>query len=282
MIDGNTAVYALLGGSVPASLSPAMQNAAFRELGVNALYVALSVEPGRFGEALRGAVALGLRGLNVTIPFKETAFRLMDETDESAALAGAVNTVVIAGSRTRGYNTDGAGFIDALKGMGFSPAGSRVFLLGAGGAARAVAVALAGERIASLTIMNRSTDRAAHVAEWISDRFAGLVPFVLPFDANDDQVAEAVSGSDLVVQATPCLEMPRTARWLNASHTVVDLITRPTPLVAWAAKTGCLACDGRAMLVHQGARAFALWTGHPAPLEVMGRAAGNNGISLFD
>lgn len=274
MIDGRTAVYALLGSSVAASSSPAMQNAAFRELGLNALYVALSVDPGRFCESFRGAVSLGFCGLNVTIPFKEEAFRMVDEADESATLAGAVNTVVISGNRTRGYNTDGAGFIDALKGMEFDLAGRRVLLLGAGGAARAVAVALAGQRIASLTIMNRCTERASGLAKWVNDRFADLAPSVLPFQASDEQLADAVSVSDLIVQATPCVELPRAARWLNSSHTVVDLISRPTPLVARATEAGCLARDGREMLVYQGARAFSLWTGRPASLKVMSQAVG--------
>ncbi len=149
MIGGGTRLLALIGDPVEHSLSPAMHNASFAADGLDYAYVALKVEPKDVPEAVGGAAALGLRGLNVTMPHKRAVVSLMDELDESARVSGAVNTVSIEGRRLLGFNTDGAGMVEACGEAGLDLAGRRVLLLGAGGAAASQAVAFCragGER----------------------------------------------------------------------------------------------------------------------------------------
>ena len=229
MIGGASRLVGLLGQPVAESLSPRMQNAAFAARALDWAYVPLEVEPGRLGEAVRGLVALGFAGANVTIPHKEAVVALCDE-----AQGESVNTLVIRGRRVLGFNTDR----EIVAGI----AGERVCLIGAGGAAKALLPALPGE----VRTFSRS-------GAW-------------PPDA---------AGFDLVVNATPVrdelLVEPR------PEQAVVDLAYRadggPTALVEAARSAGCrLVVDGLEALVRQGAASFELWTGVPAPADVM-RAA---------
>jgi shikimate dehydrogenase len=266
----HTRLAAVIGFPVRHSLSPAMHNAAFVELALDWVYVACEVAPGAVEWAFAGVRALGLGGLSVTIPHKEAALDAVDEVSDAARAVGAVNTVVPVGNgRLRGDNTDGAGFLASLADQGFDPDGRVCAVLGAGGAARAVVYALAGAGAAEVVVVNRTPARAETTAT-----LAGAAGRVgAPAD---------VRSADLVVNATPIGlagsgpdELPVDPELLRQGQLVVDLVPNPavTPLMRAARARGAGDAGGLGMLVHQGALAFELWTGHPAPVEVMRAAA---------
>ena len=266
----HTRLAAVIGSPVRHSLSPAMHNAAFAELGLDWVYVACEVAPGSVGAAFAGARALGLGGLSVTIPHKAAALAEVDELTPTARAVGAVNTVVPRGDgRLLGENTDGPGFLASLADEGFLPAGRHCAVIGAGGAARAVVHALGGAGVAAVVVVNRSTDRAEETA-------------ALAGSAGRVGVAADVKQADLVVNATPLglaggevTQLPVSADLLGDGQLVVDLVPNPavTPLMRAARERGARVAGGVGMLVHQGALAFELWTGRPAPLGVMRAAA---------
>ena len=264
----DTRLAAVIGFPVRHSLSPAMHNAAFRELGLDWIYVACEVAPGAVEAAFAGVRALGLGGLSVTIPHKAAALEAVDEATDAARAIGAVNTVVpTAGGGLRGDNTDGAGFLASLADEGFDPAGRICAVLGAGGAARAVVHALAGAGAGEVVVVNRTPARAESTAA-----LAGATGRVgSPAD---------VRGAHLIVNATPVglagsPDLPIDPALLGEGQLVVDLVPNPavTPLMRAAGERGAGAAGGLGMLVHQGALAFELWTGRPAPIGVMRAAA---------
>ena len=265
-----TRLAAVIGSPVRHSLSPAMHNAAFAELGLDWVYVACEVAPGAVPAAFVGARALGFGGLSVTIPHKAAALAEVDEATAVARAVGAVNTVVPRrDGRLLGENTDGPGFLASLADEGFDPAGRPCAVLGAGGAARAVVHALAGAGAKEVVVINRTALRAEEVATLAAT--AGRVG--TPADV------EAV---DLVVNATPLGlagsdgdALPLDPDLLGPRQLVVDLVPNPavTALMREALARGARVAGGLGMLVHQGALAFELWTGRPAPVEVMRAAA---------
>ena len=266
----HTRLAAVIGFPVRHSLSPAMHNAAFRELDLDWVYVACEVPPGAVDSALAGAGALGFGGLSVTIPHKAAALEAVDEATDAARAVGAVNTVVpTTDGRLRGENTDGAGFLASLADEGFEPRGRICAVLGAGGAARAVVHALAGSGAAEILVINRTPGRAEATAA-----LAGATGRVA--------TAADVRRADLIVNATPLGlagagggELPVDPDLLGEGQLVVDLVPNPavTPLMRAARARGAGVAGGLGMLVHQGALAFELWTGRPAPLGVMRAAA---------
>jgi shikimate dehydrogenase len=263
-------VVGVIGWPVDHSLSPLIHNAAFAAAGLDWVYVPLPVPPGRVAEALAGLRALGLAGANVTMPHKTEVADLVDERSEDAERLRAVNTVVVTPDRLAGHNTDAPGFDRFLRlDAGFEPRGRRALLFGAGGAARACALALARGGLATLTVALREPTRAQALREALD----GLDTEVLAvaFDA----AAEA--SHDLVVNATPlgvgAEELPHPP--LGPGTVVVDLLYRPpvTPLLSAARAAGATAFGGLGLLLHQAALAFELWTARPAPLDVMSAAA---------
>lgn len=262
-ITGATRVAFVLGHPVAHSKSPVMQNAAFAAARLDARYLALDVPPTNLGEVLRGLRSAGALGANLTVPHKETALALMDDLDASATAAGAVNTVVFERGVMKGHNTDGAGAVDALREAGVRLAGARTLILGAGGAARGVGRSLQ-EAGAAVTVTNRTPARAEQVA-------ADLGFTTIPWE----RVPDVMHAVDLLVNATTVglhedAAPTSTARMLPGSA-VFDCVYRPggTELVRAAREQGLLAVPGERMLLHQGARAFTLWTGRPAPVEAM-------------
>jgi shikimate dehydrogenase len=249
-----------------------MHNAAFRALGLDWVYLAFDVEPGEVGPALAGMGALGIEGLSVTIPHKEAATAAVDRLSPLARAVGAVNAVVREpGGMLRGENTDGPGFLRALRDdEGFDPAGRRCLVVGAGGAARAVVKVLADAGATEVVVVNRTPERGEAVAA-----LAGSCGRV-------GMAAEA-GEADLVVNATPIgmtgtplvAELPLDPMHLGPGQLVVDLVPNPaiTPLVEAARARGAVATGGLGMLVHQAALAFRLWTGEDPPLAVMSAAA---------
>jgi shikimate dehydrogenase len=260
----------VIGWPVAHSLSPAIHNSAFEALGLDWVYVPLPVRPGRVPDALAGLVGLGLAGANVTMPHKTAIADLLEDLSEDARRLQAVNTILVGGDRLAGHNTDAPGFDRFLRrDAGFDPAGRSALLFGAGGAARACALALARGGLRVLTVAVREPDRAGGVAGSIEG-----------FDTELEVVRiEVAPGrpSDLVVNATPLgargerLPLPP----LGPETLGVDLLYHPrqTPLQAAVRAAGGAAFGGMGLLLHQAALSFELWTGQPAPLDVMSAAA---------
>ncbi|MGC7846017.1 shikimate dehydrogenase [Desulforudis sp. 1088] len=279
MVDARTRVCALFGHPVGHSLSPVMQNTAFRVAGINAVYVALDVSPGALRDALQGMRAMGFLGANVTIPHKEAAMGLVDRLDGEAVAAGAINTVVLRDGVLVGYNTDGEGFLRSLGEAGVDPAGMQALIIGAGGAAKAVALALARAGVRSMVITNRTAGRAEELAGLV--RLHGVRAAVLPWKDVEDAGAaarRAFGAAELIIQTTSLGMAPKAeavppvpAAWFSRGQVVCDLVYNPvyTVFLEKARSAGARAVPGLGMLLHQGAASFELWTGVSAPLEAM-------------
>ncbi len=274
-ITGQTKVFGIFGHPVAHTLSPLMHNAAFDALGLPYRYLPFEVHPDRLEEAVKGILPLGILGLNVTIPHKETILPFLDEIDEEAKKIGAVNTIEVAAGRLIGRNTDGRGFLESLQERNVDLSGKRVILLGAGGAAKAVAVTLAQQPIAEMVIVARTVARGKALA----DRLAALAPRLktsLPgvdfgpgFPADPGRPTLVVNTTPLgMKQGDPS---PFPSHLLDPRWSVADLIYRPeeTPLLAAAKKAGATAIPGLGMLLYQGSLAFEIWTKQKAPLSVM-------------
>ncbi|MGE5226914.1 MAG: shikimate dehydrogenase [Planctomycetaceae bacterium] len=269
-IAGTTRTVGVIGWPVAHSLSPAIHNAAFEALDLDWVYVPLPVPIGGVREAVRGLPSLGFAGANVTMPHKTEAASLMDTLSEDAERLAAVNTIVVGEGGLAGENTDAPGFDRFLRrDAGFDPAGRTALLYGAGGAARACALALARAGVARLVVAARDPGRVTTVV----DAVAGLVVAV---DAIGFEQAREVR-ADLVVNATPVgiagdlVPLPP----LYDGVLAVDLLYHPavTPFLAAAREAGASAFGGLGLLLHQAALSFQLWTGQPAPLGVMSAAA---------
>lgn len=276
-ISGQTRVCGIIGDPVEHSLSPVMHNAAFQALELDYLYIACHVRPACLAAAIGGMRALGLRGLNVTIPHKVAVLPLLDAVDPLAQQIGAVNTIVSDGGRLTGYNTDASGFLQALVQNGFRPENRNAVIVGAGGAARAIAMALAG-RGARLIVLNRTPQTAMDLVARVKQSFADSQAIGL--DLSEENMRAAVGDADLIVNTTSVGMRPETglsaipARLIEPRHTVFDIVYSPvrTSLLRDAELSGARAISGLDMLVWQGAAAFELWTGQKAPVEIMSRA----------
>ena len=265
-LRGSTRVAAVIGDPVAHSLSPAIHNAAFEATGIDAAFVALPVRPGDLAAAVAGVRALDLLGLSVTMPHKSAIQQHLDVVGPEAAMLDAVNCVVREGDHLVGTTTDGRGFVDALTAASVDLVGTRVLVLGAGGAARAVIHALAGEDPAEIGVANRSTDRAK-AAVLLGGRDTRIA------DVDDAPDYDVIVNATSVGMGTPDLPLP--ADLLRSGQVVVDLVYEPTEtaLLAAARAAGATPVDGVGMLVHQAAHAFRLWTGVEPPVDVMAEAA---------
>ena len=275
-LSAATAVVGVIGSPVRHSLSPLLHNTAFSHLGMDWVSVGFPVAGGGAAAALAGARALGVRGLSVTMPYKEDVAAQVDDRSPEATRLGAVNCVVAVAGGWRGENTDGAGFVAALaRGGRFVPAGRRCLVVGAGGAARAVIAALGDAGAAEVVVVNRTEDRARTAA-----LLAGPVGRV-------GSAGEA-TGCDLVVNATPAGmgdvdgapgAWPVDPALLRPGQVVVDLVYHPpvTPWLAAAADRGATTANGLGMLVHQAALQIELWTGSEAPVDAMWAAVDDRG-----
>ena len=263
-------LFGVLGDPVSHSLSPVMHNAAFKATGMDCEYHAFRVDQDNLEIALQGARALGFGGLNLTIPLKEKALDIVDAT-ELAKKIGAVNTVDFRDGIT-GYNTDGIGAIMALSHSGIKVKDKKVLLLGAGGAARAIAFQLSKDG-ANLTIANRSIERAKSIA-----RDVRKVGKVHVSDFKD--LKDLVQDCSILINSTSVGMYPKTSETLVTSDmmrrdlTVFDIVYNPQEniLLREARKAGAKAIDGVMMLVFQGAEAFKIWTGISPPVDVMEKA----------
>ncbi|GAB4241922.1 MAG: shikimate dehydrogenase [Thermoleophilia bacterium] len=272
-ITAATGLVVLLGHPVGHSRSPLMHNAAFEQTGIDLVYLAFDVHPEDLARAIGAFRALGWAGANLTIPHKETVIPLLDSLDPLAEQVGAVNTIVVREKKLIGHNTDVSGFLEGLEsGWGRSARGASALVLGAGGAARAVLAALQAAEAAEMYVYNRTEERAVRLckeaAEWGGAQCRAVT---------HEEASSLVSRVNLLVNATPLglkdnIKLPPLpVDKLTEGQVVMDLVYGPTatPLVEFARRRGAIAIDGTEMLVRQAARAFELWTGAPAPVDLM-------------
>ena len=268
-------LFGVIGHPIDQSLSPAMHTAALRALRLDACYGAFEVPPRFLRPMLRAFVLAGVDGLNVTVPLKEAVLPLLDRVDPTAQAVGAVNTIVVRNRRTAGYNTDGVGFRLALKELGWRARPAHAVVLGAGGAARAVAWELARAAGSRLTIANRHLRRAERLARWLSAHHRHARVKAVPLGK------VVLEGADLLVNATTvgmrssdgcAVDLAA----LSTGTLVYDLVyNRQTPLVRAARRRGCVAANGLSMLLYQGAESLRLWLHRDPPIDVMRRALRN-------
>ena len=272
----------IIGYPIGHSISPIFQQAALDHYSIEATYEAWEVEPPRLAEFISWLRANDALGSNVTVPHKEAVMEHLDEIDDWAKQAGAVNTLVNRDGRFIGHNTDGAGFMGALEeATGFPPEGASVLIFGAGGSAKGVALALARQGVYSITFANRTLERARQLARLIGEH--GPSVDAIPLLGDDETLAQAAANSDLLINCTTMGMKhgpdedgsPIEARHIPPDALVYDLVYNPpeTPLLRDAAEAGAPTLGGLAMLVYQGAASFELWTGKAAPAGIMMDAA---------
>ncbi|WCT54661.1 shikimate dehydrogenase [Paenibacillus kyungheensis] len=268
----HTLLLGVMGDPIGHSKSPAMHNIALEASGIPGMYVPLHVKPEHLAEAVAGTKALGFSGFNVTIPHKVEMMKLMDELDESAICCGAVNTVVIKDGKLKGYNTDGIGYVRSLKEeLNSELSGKHITILGAGGAARGVVYALLREEPASVTIINRTLDKAEQLAQEFSHDTLQVQ------SGSYDTLDKVLPQTDILINTTSIGMSPNSddtpleQRQIPEGIVVSDLIYNPleTRLLREAKSRGCTVIGGLGMFVYQGAYAYEYWTGEPAPISVM-------------
>ncbi|MBI5234919.1 MAG: shikimate dehydrogenase [Deltaproteobacteria bacterium] len=284
-ITGATRIIGIFGDPIEHTLSPAIQNAAIEESGVDLVYVPFHVTADGLKAAVNGIRALDMAGVNVTIPHKERVVKLLDDVDPLASLIGAVNTIVNVEGRLIGYNTDGYGYVESLKeDTGFTAEGKNVVVIGAGGAARAILYTLMRERSASarsIILANRTYDRAKRLAKEFKKKLPWAQLEAVRLDAvypymDDAHLVVNTTSLGMMAQSAPDLPIER----LPETAIVSDVVYRPleTALLKKAAQRGLKTHSGLGMLVHQGALSFELWTlalfpRPTAPIQAMRRAA---------
>ncbi|MBN1867567.1 shikimate dehydrogenase [Candidatus Sumerlaeota bacterium] len=280
-ITTRTRLLGVLGWPVEHSLSPAIHNAALRAAGLDYIYLAFPVAPESFEKVVLGMAAAGAVGLNCTVPHKFAAFEMCANMSDEARLVGAVNTLHFRRDGIYGTNTDVEGYADSLRhDGGFDPENKRVIQIGAGGAGRAMALAVLEAGAADLTIVNRTLSNAEELAEELWKRFPRAEIQVLSSERHGPSIAQALKRADLVANAAklglnegdpfPCdpSHIPPAALVFDAAYTSRGA----TAWLAAAAKRGCRVLDGLGMLVRQGAASLRIWTGIEPDLDAMFQA----------
>ena len=279
-ISGKTRICGIIGDPVEHSLSPIMHNTAFEALGLDYAFLAFRVKPACVAAAVESMRALNIRGLNVTMPHKTTVMASLDRTDLSAQIIGSVNTILNKENLLLGFNTDGAGAVKALKENGVELKGRKVLLLGAGGAARAIAYAVAKEAD-ELAVLNRTVKHAQTLSKLI-ERSVNKKIAVGSLSPSD--VEQNLQDSDILINATSIGMKPRSdtspipPKLLRSNLSVMDIVYNPleTRLVKDAKGAGAKIVSGVEMLIYQGAAAFEIWTGKSAPVGVMRKTVLNH------
>ena len=275
-ISGKTRVCGVIGNPIEHSLSPLMHNTAFAHLGLDFVFLAFRVKAAELEDAVRGVRGLGIHGLNVTMPHKSAVLKYLDEVDSTAKFLGAANTILNKNGKLAGCNTDGTGAIKALTENGIGLKRKKVLLLGAGGAARAVAFSLAKE-VEELIILNRDADKAIALAETLGkESHKNVIGGIISSSAIKKNLAD----SDVLINATSVGMSPNTdvtlveSGWLKPDLCVMDIVYNPleTKLAKDAKAAGARVVSGIEMLLYQGAASFEIWTGRHAPVEVMRKA----------
>jgi shikimate dehydrogenase len=275
-INAATRLCAVYGFPIRHSASPAMHNAAFAALGLDWRYLAFEVNPKNLRAAIEGAKAMNFVGLNLTVPHKLLAVEMMDVLDESAKKWGAVNTIKFQPEGAIGFNTDADAIATSLsEDLQLEMRGAKILLFGAGGAGRTAALKLASENIAELFLVNRTHSKAEEVANEIKKRFpSAKVSIGYP----KTKMNLLLNATSLGLKTDDALPLDEKQFSLKQTRAVYDMIYRPaeTKLLSAAKAAGCKTANGLGMLLHQGAKAFEIWTGKIAPLDVMRRALEQN------
>lgn len=263
-INGKTRITGLFGYPVEHTLSPAMHNAAFRDLGLDCCYLPFLVHPDSLGDAVQGIRALNLAGVNVTVPHKEKVMPMLDEVSEEASFIGAVNTIVNSAGRLKGYNTDGRGFIQSLAENNISLDGRDVVIFGAGGASRAISYYIC-QKAKSLSMYDIDREKL--------EKLVGDLGHISSSVSTLDDVSN-IDRFQVVINATPLGlkeqdPFPFDPEILNKEKIVCDLIYRETRLLERARGKGCFTLNGLGMLLWQGVFAFELWTGKKPDVKIM-------------
>ncbi len=273
---GKKEIFALIGDPIRHSASSCMHNAAFEKLGINAIYVILNVLPKDLKKAMEGIRALAIKGLNVTIPHKEKCMKFLDEIDGQAKKIGAVNTILNKGGKLKGYNTDSDGFIDSLKiNTGINPKSKDIFIVGAGGASRAISFALAKNKAKSITFVDIKNNKTRELKKSLNKYYSKCNIQSIPHK-NKDKIKKVISDCDIFINATglglkPDDPMVINPDFLHKDLLVCDLIYNPpmSKLLKAAKKGGIKTLNGEGMLLYQGMRAFKIWMGIRPPEDVM-------------
>jgi shikimate dehydrogenase len=275
MISGKTKLYGIFGYPVEHTFSPGMHNAAFHKLHLDACYIPFSVSPENLGEATKALIPLGLCGVNITIPHKGKIITYLDELSEDARLIGAVNTIEIKDGKLIGHNTDGRGFLRSLRdNTGFNPRGKQIFIIGSGGAARAVGFSLALAGTKKIMFTDLDPVKAVALVTDITEKTGRLVEYV-----KHESVAQSAAKAHCIINATPLglkrvdpLPIPREN--IQKKHLICDLVYNPaeTKFLQAARANGAKILPGIGMLLYQGVIAFEIWTGQKAPITIMRNA----------
>ena len=277
-LTGHTRIVGVIGDPIEHTRSPQMHNAAFAEADLDYVYVPFHVRPEELEHAIAGFKALNVVGINVTLPHKQTVIPYLTSISREAELIGAVNTLTLKGEKIHGDNTDAPGFLKAIEAHENMsvPVGKPVVVLGAGGAARAVVVALALSGVASITIANRTVEKATALAAEMNEK-TGIA--MQGIGLTDERLPLAIRESELLVNtATTSMDVTQplliSADWLQPRTRVYDIVYTPpvTPLMQAATERGCQTLGGIGMLVYQGAIAFEKWTGVVPCTETMRQA----------
>lgn len=277
IISGKTRICGVIGDPIEHTLSPTIQNAAFKALDLDYVFLAFKVSPNQVDKAIAGMRALEIVGLNVTMPHKEAVIKHLDQIDENAKFLNAVNTIHNKDGQLIGYNTDGVGVIKALKENGSNPKGKKILLLGAGGSARAIAYALA-KQTDELIILNRTVSVAKKIVNLLNKT---LNKKILADSLTTQKIREHIQQSDILINATSVGMKPNSNQSLipkqliKPKMTIMDIVYNPveTKLAREAKSAGAKVVSGTEMLIYQGAASFEIWTGKTAPVEVMRKAA---------
>lgn len=279
-ITGHTKLTALLGSPVAHSISPMMHNEAFRLLGLDYVYLCFEVDESSLPAAVKGLTACGIRGFNLTMPNKNKVVELLDELSPAAKLIGAVNTVVNDGGRLTGHNTDGIGYMQAVRDAGYDFTGKTITVMGAGGAATAICAQAALDGVAKIHIFARETSRFWNRTQNLVSKINETLPCRAFLHENGDTAAlrESIAKSALLLNATSVGMAPNVDGTIISDTglyrpelVVSDVIYNPreTRFLREAREAGCRTFNGMYMLLYQGAEAFRLWTGQEMPVEAV-------------
>ena len=297
-IDSNTRYCALIGYPVRHSASPAFQNAGMTAMGLNWRYLALEVCPENFSAAVAGAKSMGFIGLNLTVPHKESAFKLVDEVSESAQILKSINTIKFEGLNTNGnwqpiqefqneypkqiksigYNTDADAIPKAIKEeLNFDFSHSKILILGAGGAGRVAALRIAKEGIDTLYIVNRTQEKAERLRHEISQYYP-MVNIKLGYPEATTKIDIIINATSLGLKSNDPLPCDLSSFSFKQTSFAFDMIYRPsrTPFLIQAENEGCKIANGMNMLLYQGVESLKIWSGKAVPVEIMRKALTEN------
>lgn len=273
VINTQTKLVGLLGYPLSQSLSTAMHNAAFSKCNLNKIYIPIEVVPENLETVVKGISKMNFEGFNITKPYKIDIIKYIDEIDDYAKYIGAVNTVTIKEGKLKGYNTDGTGFLRSFEENIGSIKDKTVFILGSGGAARAISMSLALNQVKKIYICNRTYNKAVILSNDINR--TNIISVAVPMEEN--KIKKALSDSDVLINSTSIgmypnvEESPIDKNLISKNLIVCDAVYNPrkTKLLKDAEEIGCKILTGMYMFIYQGAEAFELWTNEKAPIDLM-------------